>query len=325
MIAPGRYATPVTDTKPPMAVPADFRTPFVGHLPGYLTASEPTAPGRPSKEVYNDLLTKQWRALLDSPASQDERLLHAFFERHPSLLPGSNTVDGDSGHTAFPKAVITKPKLPGLSHREPDFMWLANDSTSLYPILIEIETPHKQWFYGDRAEIHSSFTHAQGQLAEWRAWFKRGHNHTTFLDAYEIPSDYRDLRLTPRFVLVYGRRSDYEGSKLRRMKRAELAREDERLMSFDRLTPGKWGVLYSCIRQTVNGYRVVSVPPCLTLINDGEDYRYAQGWEAALDDCPDMPATRREYLKKELQTLIDDPGAYSEVVGNITVRRPRWL
>jgi hypothetical protein len=28
-------------------------------------------------------------------------------------------------------------------------MWLATDSDSLYPVLIEIETPHKQWFYGD--------------------------------------------------------------------------------------------------------------------------------------------------------------------------------
>ena len=132
----------MTDTKPPIAVPTDFRTPFAGHLPGYRAASEQTAPGRPSEEVYNDLLMAQWRALLDSPASQDERLLHAFLERHPSLLPGSNTVDGDSGHAAFPLAVITKPKLPGVSDREPDFMWLATDSAALYPILIEIETPH---------------------------------------------------------------------------------------------------------------------------------------------------------------------------------------
>ena len=69
--------------------------------------------------------------------------------------------------------MIAKPKLPGLSDREPDFMWMATDSGSLYPVLIEIETPHKPWFYGDRAEIHSDFTHAHGQLAEWRAWFGR--------------------------------------------------------------------------------------------------------------------------------------------------------
>ena len=157
-------------------------------------------------------------------------------------------------------------------------MWLANDSGSLYPILIEIETPHKQWFYGNRAEIHSAFTHAQGQLAEWRAWFNRGHNQSTFLDEYEIPSLIREQRHTPRFVLVYGRRSDYEGSKLRRKKRAELAREDERLMSFDRLTPGNGARCIPASVRQPTGTVLVSVPPCLTLINDGEDYRYAMRW-----------------------------------------------
>jgi len=118
-------------------------------------------------------------------------------------------------------------------------MWPATDSESLYPVLIEIETPHKQWFYGDRAEIHSDLTHAQGQLAEWRTWFSRGSNQTPFLDTYEIPLDLRRRRLSLRLVLIHGRRSNYENSQLRQMKRAEVAREDERLVSFDRLTPAK--------------------------------------------------------------------------------------
>lgn len=48
----------------------------------------------------------------------------------------------------------------------------------------------KQRFYGGRAEILSAFTHAQGQLAEWWAWFNRGHNRRAFLDEYEIPANY---------------------------------------------------------------------------------------------------------------------------------------
>jgi hypothetical protein len=115
-----RYAAPVRDAKPPATIPASFTTPFAGHLPGYLAASQATAPGRPNEHVYNELLMAQWRALLDSPASRDERLLRTFLERHPSLVPGSATVDGDSGHAAYPLGVITRPKLPGLSDREPD-------------------------------------------------------------------------------------------------------------------------------------------------------------------------------------------------------------
>jgi hypothetical protein len=268
---------------------------------------------------------EQWRLLLDSPASQDERLIHEFLERHPSLLPGAYSVDGDSGHSAFPMAVITRPKLPGLSDREPDFMWIATDSGALYPILIEIETPHKPWFHGERAEIHSAFTHAQGQLAEWRHWFNTGHNRTAFLDHYEIPPELASRRLEPRYVLIYGRRDNYANSRRRQGKRAELARDGERLMSFDRLTPAKNSVLFSCVRKTQDGYRVVAVPPCLTLFNHGEDYQLASGWGEALDNCHDMPPARRQYLKEQLDLLTTNPHAYVRTDRGMQVRRPQWL
>jgi len=315
----------VTESEPTVAATFDFREPFIGHLPGYRAAAELAAPGPLGQSAYEDFLMLQWQALLDSPESRDERLLHQFLERHPSLLPGPNSVDGTSGHFPFPIAAISRPKLPGLSDREPDFMWIAADSAAVYPILIEIETPHKQWFYGDRAEIHSEFTHAQGQLAEWRAWFSQGGNRTMFLDAYDFPDYLRKRRLSPRYVLIYGRQANYAGSPLRQAKRSELAREDERLMSFDRLTPSKWADAYSCVRKTVNGYQVVAVPPSLTIINTGETYRCVEGWQEALDHCPDMPTARCEYLQMEIGRLIEDPHAYVETRGRLRTRTPRWL
>lgn len=290
--------------------PDDFRESFIGHLPGYRAESEPHAPGPPSESSYNELLTDRWRALLDSSESRDEALIHAFLERHPSLLPGAHSVDGDSGHSPFPMAVISKPKLPGLSDREPDFMWIATDSGSVYPILIEIETPHKRWFYGERAEIHSGLTHAQGQLAEWRAWFNGGHNRTAFFDYYEIPSYIAKRALEPRYVLIYGRRSNFVHDRRRQEKRAELARADERLMSFDRITAAKHGSLYSCIRKTQQGYRVIAVPPHVKIINNGDDYQHVKGWPEALDNCLDMADSRRNYLKSELLLLTQNPDAY---------------
>lgn len=304
----------------------DFRQPFIGHLPGYLDVCASAAPEPPNLEVYNELLMGRWRALLESPQSMDERLLHRFLEQHSSLLPGSHSVDGDSGHPPYPISVITKPKLPGMSDREPDFMWIATDSGSLYPILIEIETPHKRWFYGERADIHSDFTHAQGQLAEWLAWFNRGTNRAAFLDYYEIPRDIGHRRLAPRFVLIHGRRTDYERSPRRAEKRAELAREDERLMSFDRLTPAKNGALYSCVRKRQDGYTAVAVPPGLTLFNQGDEYSQVAGWDRALDACGDMADGRREYLKHELQVLTENPDAYVRTErGGLRVRKPQWL
>ncbi len=290
----------------------DFRNPFVGHLPGYLTIGETAGADQPNWHDYVDLLTRQWHALLDSPISAEERVLQEFLERHPCLLPGSDSVDGTSGHMPFPMAVISKPKLPGLSDRQPDFMWIATDSVTLYPILIEIETPHKKWFHRDGAEIHSELTHAQGQLADWRAWFRRGKNSAAFLDDYGIPHELRRRQLSPRFVLVHGRRTEYERSEQRTQKRAELQREGERLMSFDRLAPANYGELYSCVRKTQDGYQVVAVPPCLGVVEKVEDYRRSSGWEDALDRCHDMAPARRDFLKGQIAIIRDNPATYSE-------------
>jgi Domain of unknown function (DUF4263) len=276
-----------------------------------LAISETAGTDQPGVDEYLDLLMGQWHALLDSPISADEQLLHEFLERHPSLLPGSDSVDGTSGHLPFPMGIISKPKLPGLSDRQPDFMWIATNSVALHPILIEIETPHKKWFYGDRAEIHSDLTHAQGQLAEWRAWFRRGQNRTAFLDDYDIPHELRKRQFSPRFVLIHGRRADYEDSERRLQKRAELQREDERLMSFDRLDPANYGELYSCVRKTQDGYQIVAVPPCLGLIREAEDYRQSNGWDHALDNCGDMAPARRERLKEQIKIICNGPTTYS--------------
>lgn len=181
-------------------------------------------------------------------------------------------------------------------------MWIATDSESIYPILIEIETPQKQWFYGSRAEIHSDFTHAQGQLAEWRAWFKRGSNRSAFLEYYGLSTllwgGQRSLK--PRFVLIHGRRSNYEGDQLRLYKRAELRREDERLMSFDRLTPSRDAAFYACVKKDQHGYLALCVPPTFAMHSVDDRYSPIRGWNEAVDDCRDMALARREYLKQEI-------------------------
>jgi hypothetical protein len=96
-------------------------------------------------------------------------------------------------------------------------------------------------------------------------------------------------------------------------------------MSFDRLTPAKTGVLYSTVRKGEDGYRVISVPPSLSLFNTGSHYKVASGWTDALDGCPDMAASRRDYLKEQLSLLITNPDAYVTTTGNLRTRRPQLL
>lgn len=141
-----------------------------------------------------------------------------------------------------------------------------------------------------------STAHASGQLAEWRAWFGRGHNRTAFLEYYDIPPMLAWRQLAPRYLLIHGRRENFESVPRRREKRAELARPDERLMSFDRLTPAKNSVLFSTARKGQDGYRVISVPPSLTLFNTGSECQLVQRAAGAAGQEAPVQAHRCEQV-----------------------------
>src|SRR4051812_29021212 len=90
-------------------------------------------------EEYSTRVLAEWRALLARDAADREGALQIFLERHPSLVPGpfSTAGWGESGHFPFPAAVISQPPLQGLQRRVPDFMWIAVDSGTISPVLVE--------------------------------------------------------------------------------------------------------------------------------------------------------------------------------------------
>lgn len=275
-----------------------FREPFIGYLPGLAAAAGDlgSSPWGPGIHTYTELLAAQWRRLIDSDESTDERLLQSFLERHPSLLPGSHTVDHSSGHWPFPFAVISQPKLPGLSTSIPDFMWIASDSASVYPILIEIETPHKRWFHAKGSELHSDFHHAHGQLQQWAAWFSRGTNTAAFMDYYCFPDYLRELAFQPRFVLIHGRRQEYVHDLARKGMIAQAAKPNERLMSFDRLMPELKATCVGCVQKRESGYRAISVPPTFS-VSTGKLHRSVPNWLDVIEKCDDMPIHRKRSLQ----------------------------
>lgn len=269
-----------------------------------LTAAQEASPQALDPKLYSELLSGSWHALLESDEAADERVLQDFLERHPSLLPGPFSVDGDSGHGPWPLAVITQPPLPGLSTKYPDFMWIATDSESTYPILIEIETPQKRWWHKVGTEVHSDLSHAQGQLAEWRAWFDDPMNQIAFLDYYDIPPLLRRRTIEPRYVLIHGRRSETGDDRMRMAKRGQLSRKDERIMTFDRLSVNPKAVELGCVRLTARGYELAQLPPTFTVV-DWRDDRYAaiSGWDAGIA-ASQIPEARASYLLKEVSDLI---------------------
>jgi hypothetical protein len=247
-------------------------------------------------EGYESRLKRAWEEVLNSDCAESE--VHRFLEQHPCLLPGPFSMSGESGHFPFPDAVVSKPPLLGIGRREPDFMWLATDSMFFEPVLIEIERPNKRWFTS-KGVPSADLTQAQNQLAQWRAWFTEPANVGVFHKSFDIPEQFQRRTLRVSCVLIYGRRHECERKHHLNKIRAQLAREGEYLMSFDRLNPNpKARYLYTVRRQT-DGYEAIAFPPTYVLgPGFAEEYLAVRGKEEAVAKSSWISQSRRDFIGK---------------------------
>lgn len=255
----------------------------------------PNCPPPMSWDDYSQKVQAEWGALLNSSQGEEESPIQAFLETHPCMVPGAQSMSGPSGHSAFPAALIRQPKLPGFSHKFPDFMWIAMNSAMIYAVLIEIEAPKKKWFNRDGTPT-AQFTQARNQLTEWRAWFHEPVNQQSFLTHYNPPYQ-RERRLVPEFVLIYGRRAEFRGKPQLTKKRAAEHREDEHIMTFDRLEPIFVSAQYMTVASKEEGYRAVSIPATVELGPAFSEYRaMISGKEQCMAKSPFMTDERKDFL-----------------------------
>jgi hypothetical protein len=210
-------------------------------------------PAAMSWDDYERRVTGEWQTLLNSPDGCIEHNIHHFLAKHPSLVP---TVS----KSPFPSALISQPPLVGIGQKIPDFLWIARDSLNLRPVFIEIESPCKQWF--TQAGVpHHHFTQALNQLGQWRAWLNQPANQLVFLDQFLIPDGMRrNLHFRPHFILIYGRRREFEGHPELSRLRAQFERGDQEVMTFDRLEPSPQYDIFISATKGPQGYRALSVP-----------------------------------------------------------------
>lgn len=253
------------------------------------------APAPMPWEKYESRLRKAWESLLNADCPEME--IHRFLERHPCLLPGPFGMNGDSGHLPFPDAVVSQPSLFGVGRREPDFMWLATNSMFFEPVLIEIEKPTKRWFTS-KGTPSAYLTQAQNQLAQWRAWFAEPTNVAVFYESFDIPPILRQRKLNVSYVLIYGRRREYQNDHSLAKIRAEWARRDEYLMSFDRLDPNPKARHLYTVRRRTHAYKAIAFPPTYVLGPGFADrYLTVQGKGRALQASEWMSRSRKRFIR----------------------------
>src|SRR5712691_9067151 len=266
---------------------------------GLFSVTYEIAQGAPSAmgwKEYEKTALRHWKELLESDPSEDR--VHKFLEQHPALVPGVCSFPA-SGHPPFLYSLISKPPLRALGIYVPDFMWIATDSFTVYPIFIEIERPDKRWFTRKGIQ-HSDLTQALSQIASWKAWISNPQNHRVFLDFFEVPSEfYEGKKIHPQFVLIYGRRSEFRGRSPAMA--AELARKDEFLMTFDRISAEWKAHDCLCVKYSKDGYRAISFPPTVELSPYvALDFTKISGKDQAIRKSKWMSTDRRNFLLKRL-------------------------
>jgi hypothetical protein len=190
-------------------------------------------------EEYETKILDEWKELLNNLNNYNESHFHAFFEKHPSFLPRPYDLFMRGAHGPFPSAVISRPVLPGLSSKIPDFMWLTQDSSAFFAILIEIEDPKKQWAT-QSGQSRANLTQAINQLKDWKAWFSEPNNREVFTREYQIPSKYLlGKTFIQKYILIYGRRDDPTLTPEFNKKRVHIQGDNELFMTYDRLFPNR--------------------------------------------------------------------------------------
>lgn len=229
--------------------------------------------------------------------SDDESAFQSFLEENPSFVPGAFELFGTSGHYPFTQSLIAQPRLNGgIFTRIPDFIWLAQDSLSFTPVLIEIERPSKKMF--NQAGIPSAdFTQAFNQITEWKAILSIPENVLQFYNCFNIPDWIRKKTFAPQFGLIYGRRSEYEKNAFLTQKRAQLAQNDVKIISYDRLNPDPKCADLLCSSLAAGKYSVKTIPPTYRYSPAlADNFALVDGFDTAISKMQCTSPERKEFL-----------------------------
>jgi Domain of unknown function (DUF4263) len=259
--------------------------------------------------TYRSIAESAWADALEQT---HERFLQQCLERHPCLLPVVLPDDPPGGHHgAWLDVVVTQPPLSGYTARVPDFMWIERTSSDFTAVCLEVERPTKKWFNLDRTPT-AHLTQALDQIQDWRSWFSNRPNDD-FFDAFRIPWVWRRTRnFNVRFILAYGRRSEFDsqvgsrhgaGADALNRKRSEMMRSDTTQMTLDALVPTRSND--DLITIALRGGQLVAtnIPPTFTTGPHVQDLaRTVEGIEDAIN-CMDNPPSQERllYLVKRIE------------------------
>ena len=176
-------------------------------------------------------LTDEFLLLLEQ--AHGEQIYQAFMERNPQFIPREFI----QNHGLHLNIVIRKLSLA--KDYTTDFFYLSKSSGDWHCVMVEIEKPHSKYFRSGSNDFHCDFLDALSQVDRWRAWFENASNKSAFVNSTIQPLRVPDgMTRNPchiKYVLVHGRRSEFEKSEIRTALIRTQERDDFKILSFDSL------------------------------------------------------------------------------------------
>lgn len=263
------------------------------------------APATIEWSKYYSQVMDEYQNLLEK-SCDSEKSFQVFFERNPSFIPGGLQLMGNTSHYPYMDTLISQPEIGIRYTRKPDFLWLAEDSLRFTPVFIEIEKPNKKMFT-QSGTPSADFTQAKNQIDEWKYLLSQPDNIRAFYTQFSIPLDMQAKRFSPQYLLIYGRRGEYQGNDMWTGVRASIETNDFALMSYDRLAPIADYMQFTTCKVSNGEYTILHIPPTFKYRPDCIDT--LQKYKGFYEAIPRMDKTsqeRKQFLRDRYSYWIDN-------------------
>ena len=174
------------------------------------------------RKEYFDLLARE----------EPEQVYQSYLEKYTRLIPREFVQNHGIG------CHLVLRKLPFGPDYKSDFFYFSKSSDDWNAVFIELEKPQSRFFRQGTNEFHPEFVHALAQINQWRAWFARGNQQAFLPTVHTIQVPHHMAATNPtynKYVLVYGRRAEYEKDHIRRSLIVSEEQDDFKIVTFDSL------------------------------------------------------------------------------------------
>lgn len=173
------------------------------------------------KQEFKDLINRK----------EVEQKYQAFLEKNTSFIPREFV----QNHGIHNRLVIRK--IPFGKDYTTDLFFLAKSSDDWNCVFIELEKPHSRFFKDNSNNFHSDFLAGLQQINTWRGWLETPGNLDHFVNSTIGPlkQPMPNNPFYPKYVLVFGRRSEYEKNGIRKGLIRAQERCDFKIITYDSL------------------------------------------------------------------------------------------